>query len=331
MLRACRVARTSFCPLVILGVVSAQAQETSVASIYSRAAVSVAVIISIDENMQPLAYGSGFFVDATGALATNYHVITGAHSIGVRLRGSGEPLLVEGVLAIDTLRDLALLKVPTASVPIPLTIVRPTVGERVIAIGNPLGLESSVSEGIVSGIRQVAGTELYQITAPISPGSSGGPVLNLRGEVLGIATASLGGGQNLNFAVPTGDLDRLRKAATSPRPVPQSTRARLAPRALDNEKPTIRVVDVRGGSYRYWSAVLFNGSQFHIRNVVVRVICWKGQLDVPIGFYDAQVASQYNPIPDDPIPPGLSEEFQFYCREGTTRPEFRILDYVIVR
>ncbi len=316
------------CALGLVSVGSGRAQETGVAAVYGKAAASVAVIISIDQNMQPLAYGSGFFVDATGALATNYHVIARAHSIGVKLRGSEEPILVEGVLAIDTVRDLALLKLPTASVPLALTVVRPTVGERVVAIGNPLGLESSVSEGIVSGIRQVAGTELYQITAPISPGSSGGPVLNMRGEVLGVATASLGGGQNLNFAVPTADLDRLRKTATSPRPVAQSTQARLVRRSPDNESPVIRVVDVQQFP---WSAVVFNGSQFHIKEVAVRVICWKAQLDVPIGYYDAKVAasSVYNENPT-PIPPGLSESFGFICRSGTTRPEFRVLDYVIV-
>lgn len=72
-----------------------------------------------------------------------------------------------------------------------------------VAIGNPLGLESSVSEGIVSGIRRVSEDfELYQITAPLSPGNSGGPVLDAKGDVIGIATSTLENGQNLNFAVP---------------------------------------------------------------------------------------------------------------------------------
>lgn len=312
----------------------ATGQALDVATLYRRAAPSVAVIIATDANMQPLAYGTGFFVDATGSLVTNYHVIQGAQTVAVRLRGSEDLVLVESVLALDTVRDLAVLKVPTArSVPLPLTVTRPVVGERIAAIGNPMGLESTVSEGIVSGIRQMDDYELYQITAPISPGSSGGPVLTARGEALGVATASLREGQNLNFAVPAADVDRLIKAVAAPIPVARATRARLAqPKATETRSTGLRVVDVKLSPLYGSSAVLFNGSQFVIRGVLIRVVCWKTGLDVPVGYLDVTIAKAGDyPVPADPVPPGLSESFEFYCREGTTRAEFRILDYKIVR
>lgn len=76
------------------------------------------------------------------------------------------------------------------------------VGDKVYAVGNPLGLEGTFSEGIVSVLRRAKGSTFIQITAPISPGSSGGPILNSRGEVVGVATATFSRGQNLNFAIP---------------------------------------------------------------------------------------------------------------------------------
>lgn len=315
----------------------AAGQALDVATVYRRAAPSVAVIISTDANMQPLAYGTGFFVDATGSLVTNYHVIQGAQTVAVRLRGSEDLVLVESVLALDSVRDLAVLRVPTArSVPLPLTVTRPVVGERIAAIGNPMGLESTVSEGIVSGIRRFDTYELYQITAPISPGSSGGPVLTARGEAIGVATASLQGGQNLNFAVPAAEVDRLLKTrGPGVIPVARATRAKFVqPKAENTSAAALRVVDVKDEvpysavTSHLWTAVLFNGTQFVIRDILLRVVCWKQGLDVPLGYDDVIVAKQGA---TEPVPPGLSESINFYCRRGTTRPEFRVLDYTIVR
>lgn len=83
------------------------------------------------------------------------------------------------------------------------------VGDEVYAVGNPLGLEGTFSRGIVSGIRQIGSETLFQITAPISPGSSGGPILDTRGKVIGVAMATFKGGQSLNFAIPVAYLKSL--------------------------------------------------------------------------------------------------------------------------
>src|SRR5439155_12805276 len=104
----------------------------------------------------------------------------------------------------DFERDLALLKVAgvkAASLPLG-DAGKMAIGDEVYAVGNPRGLEGTFSPGIVSGIRQTTSETLLQITAPISPGSSGGAVLNRRGEVIGIAVATIREGQNLKFAVP---------------------------------------------------------------------------------------------------------------------------------
>lgn len=201
------------CLLAVLLLLPAQpilAQQVDVARIYERAAPAVAMVLVLDAQGDTIAFGSGFFIDAEGALATNYHVIEGATAIQVS--AGGEPArLVEGVYAADDQLDLAIVKVSGgAPGTLSLSATDPSIGEPVVAIGNPEGFEGTVSEGIVSGIRRwPGGGRRYQITAPISAGSSGGPVLNSFGEVIGIATATWKEGQNLNFAVPSTDLHRL--------------------------------------------------------------------------------------------------------------------------
>lgn len=160
--------------------------------------------------------GTGFGMNEAGWVATNYHVVAGAERITVRGADRAERR-VEEVIAFDAARDLALLRVEP---PFPVLVLdprdRPAVGEPVLAIGNPLGLEFTVSNGIVSGLRTLGAVELLQVTAPISPGSSGGPVLDPHGAVLGISTFTLAKGQNLNFAVPA---RYLRELSRSPRPM----------------------------------------------------------------------------------------------------------------
>ena len=148
--------------------------------------------------------GSGFLVDVGGIILTNYHVMRDARSARVKL-ASGDVYDRVSIVAHDERRDIAVLQVAGFALPtLPLgnsDSVR--IGSSVVLIGSPLGLENTVSTGIVSGRRQEPeGFQLIQITAPASPGSSGGAVLSTSGEVIGIVASQQVAGQNLNFAVP---------------------------------------------------------------------------------------------------------------------------------
>ena len=186
-----------FSTLVAPGFCYATAED-----IYRENNRSTVVIMSYGAKGKPIKSGSGFIVSSDGRVITNYHVVSGAHRVAVRVEG--KELRVEGLLHVDKANDLALLKVAGRS----FTPVRIgssenlTVGSRVYVISSPRGLENSLSEGIISGVRAMGSQKVIQITAPISPGSSGAPVFNANGEVIGIATFVFKESQNLNFARP---------------------------------------------------------------------------------------------------------------------------------
>jgi S1-C subfamily serine protease len=178
---------------------------TAIAKAADGAVVSITML---DINGQPIAQGSGFIISKDGCIVTNYHVIKTGSSAIVKLP-NGAFFPVEGVLAFDKDRDIAVIKAHGEDFrTVPLGDSRRVeVGDEVIAIGNPLSLESTVSNGIISGIRTVReeGRDFLQVTTPISPGSSGGPLFNMDGQVVGITTMYLKGGENLNFAIPIND------------------------------------------------------------------------------------------------------------------------------
>ncbi len=189
--------------------------EEDVPALVRTAAPSLVMVVLRDDTGRQLGTGSGFVVSIDGKVITNAHVIhiAGATEAEARFQ-DGSSYQTQGVVAVDSERDLAIIKLKaTGRVFSPLRLgdsERVQVGQRVIAIGNPLaGLsavntESTVSDGIVSGIRDWPSGKMkvLQITAPLSPGSSGGPLLNTSGEVIGVTFAQLREGQNLNFAVP---------------------------------------------------------------------------------------------------------------------------------
>lgn len=151
--------------------------------------------------------GTGFVISADGRIATNLHVIRGAKEIIVTLL-DGTKIQVEEVAAIDPDRDLAILKVKTQR---ELPTLRlgdsdgVSAGDPVVAIGNPLGVfDYTVSDGLISSVRALsASLTILQISAPISQGSSGGPLFNEQGEVIGVATAIIGEAQNINIGIPS--------------------------------------------------------------------------------------------------------------------------------
>jgi hypothetical protein len=147
--------------------------------------------------------GSGLLVSADGKLLTNYHVVSHSKQATVRLANGDAYDLVE-VIAVDKRKDIAYLKIPAVDMPV-VKLGRSNsveIGQTVYSIGSPLGLQNTLSQGLVSGVREMDGYRLLQISAPISHGSSGGPVFDRNGEVIGIAVLTIEGGQNLNFAIP---------------------------------------------------------------------------------------------------------------------------------
>ena len=182
--------------------------------IFVRASPAVVQVVIQDRNNQPIAFGSGFLINTNGLIATNYHVIEKGHSAHVVL-ADGTIFSVVGVAAYDSGADLAILKVAGQIHAQPLELIGnelPLVGAKVYAIGNPLGLANTLSDGLVSGHQEIPiyPITMIQTTTPISPGSSGGPLVGDNGKVVGVMTVSRLGGQNLNFAVPASHVARLR-------------------------------------------------------------------------------------------------------------------------
>jgi serine protease Do len=173
---------------------------------------------SVVQVRTPGGLGSGFFINEEGYLITNFHVIEGETKISIEVyhqqKGQLERKSYKDVriIAMNKFADLALLKVEDADAPkfapVPLGSADAlAVGERVFAIGSPLGLERTVTEGIVSTkTRQMQGALYLQTTAQINPGNSGGPLFNLRGEVVGVTNMKITFGEGLGFAIPVEQL-----------------------------------------------------------------------------------------------------------------------------
>ena len=211
------------------------------------------VFIDVGEGDQRGA-GTGFIIDGSGLIATNFHVVRGNSSIKVKLFG-GETYKVSHVVGFDPGRDLALIRIDAAR-SLPTVKLgdsdQMSAGDQIVAIGNPLGLDHTVSSGLVSQVRPECTNEMvefalknqkrldelaakaqsrqplteaereeaskllcrqelkyFQISAPISQGSSGGPLFNQAGEVVGVTTAIITAGQNINLAIPTNYLKAL--------------------------------------------------------------------------------------------------------------------------
>jgi tetratricopeptide (TPR) repeat protein len=179
--------------------------EEGLPAVIKRVEPSIIVLLTYDKEGRFLGQGTGFFITQDGDVITNYHVLKGASRADVRT-SDGKMYPVKKVVAEDEEGDLI-----RVSTDIPKEAVQtlsihagfPEVGERIIVIGTPLGLEKTVSDGIVSAVREIPQFgKIIQVTAPISPGSSGSPVVNMNGEVIGVVSFFLAPGQNLNFAIP---------------------------------------------------------------------------------------------------------------------------------
>jgi S1-C subfamily serine protease len=204
-------------------------QAVDVPEIVRAASPSVVTLHVRNEAGDPIGLGSAFFIEPA-VLVTNLHVIRGAASVDAR-RQDGHILPVLGVLGVNDEADIALLQVSPEFASagfLQLSTQLPEVGSRVLVIGAPKGLDHSVSDGLVAALRdEGSGGRLIQMTAPISPGSSGSPVLDVRGKVIGVATLQFREGQNLNFAVPISEVEKVTRSA----PVPLIQWSTIAPTA----------------------------------------------------------------------------------------------------
>jgi len=185
-----------------------ESQKLSPSEIFNQYNEAIVLVRVRDSDGNIVGFGSGFNVDSTGLIVTNFHVIlSGGEYLEIKFPKHGifEDVLIAG-LSIDA--DVALLAIDGKDLP---TVVladtgEPVVGDRIYTISNPEGYVNSLSEGIVSAERYEDGIKFLQITAPISEGSSGGALMNQGGEVIGIVSLSDKLGQNLNFAVDIGEV-----------------------------------------------------------------------------------------------------------------------------
>lgn len=178
---------------------------------------AVVTVIAYNALNEMVYQGSGFFITPGGRFLTNFHVLTSAARAEVRT-AAGQCTPVKGVVAADRDWDLLVAEVEfplegTSSLNISGTV--PEVGERVAVVGSPLGLEQTLSVGVVSAVRRLPDGTYLQISAPLSPGSSGSPVVNMAGEVVGVASLQVSKGQNLNFAVPGSQALALQQGAAA--------------------------------------------------------------------------------------------------------------------
>ena len=319
--------------LMLLQVTSADAQTPQ--EIAKKTFGATVLLVMEDANGQPLSLGSGFFI-GDGEIASNFHVVEGAARGYAKLVGEKIKYDIEGITAVDSERDLVVLKIQAKRLhPLPIGDSDAIqVGEPVYAVGNPQGLEGTFSQGIVSSIREIGSDKLLQITAPISPGSSGGPVLNGAGEVIGVSVATFRSGQNLNFAIPSNYLKTLLAAAGDAKPLAQLNRPQ-AQRSILADLGGRSSEGVVGGQLT-WTYAFADGSyslslRNQLRDNVKNVHCL-------VIFYDAQG----DPIDVDIvhyrglIPAGLAKRVTSSVdasvqklMNSRSRIEFRILDFAI--
>jgi tetratricopeptide (TPR) repeat protein len=249
-----------------------------------------------DRAFKLIGQGSGFLVSEDGLVATNHHVIQNAFFAHVAFP-DGSKYPVEGVAWSQRSCDLALLKIRGRQFP-SLKLAEdalPSVGSKVYAIGNPQGLTNSLSDGLVSGHRQLDDDfTVIQTTAAISPGSSGGPLLSKEGKVVGITTASIQGGQNLNLVVPVrmlkdaikgqGQLQTLASAGGEPLKADDAEKLDEVWAAIEKEdygkalKLLAALQESQKGSAAYWFSVGF--VQAKLGNHELAIDAWRNVIKI---------------------------------------------------
>jgi S1-C subfamily serine protease len=213
----------------------------SAKEIFDLAKPAVVQIATFDGHGAPLAMGSGFFIQSN-TIVTCFHVLKDSASATVTLLDSSESNPITSVLYHDADNDVAIVSVASPSTKF-LTlnkIEQPAIGEKVFVLGNPKGFSGTFSDGIVSALRNDVGKKLIQITAPISPGSSGGPLLSEDGSVIGVVRSTIRNAQNLNFATPVA---AIRTSESSAKPFVEvfGAKASATPTPLSNTNGAVTI------------------------------------------------------------------------------------------
>src|SRR5688572_5513140 len=209
--------RAALAAVALLAAMPAAAQRAP-QEIAAQAQAALLVVEAFDANGEKMGAGTGFVVREDGAFITNYHVVEEAASLRVTAL-NGEPQTRVLVLATDAPRDLVLLQLPGAGMPA-LALgddAQLRTGDAVYVMGNPIGMAGSFAGGMISARREVEGVAMLQVTTPISPGTSGGPLMDAQGRVVGVATLFAEGATAVGLAVPVQYVRGLLAAAGEPR------------------------------------------------------------------------------------------------------------------
>ncbi len=270
----------------ITTVVSAQ----TAAQIAEKALAATVYLEMTDRDGQTLGFGSGFFVEHN-QVATNFQLIEGAAKGTATQVGKTTKYTIEGISATDEQNDLAILEIKGSEVePLPLgdsdTV---KTGEMVHLAGNPQGLEGSFSNDTISNVREKDAQKRFQMTALIAPGNSGGPVLNEKGEAIGVSFMVLEGGQNLNVVIPSNDLKELLARSGGAKPLWQGKQSISAETYLRWGYAKYRLDQYQAAIDDYDAAINLKpdfASAYYFRGTVKRSL---GQYKEAIEDYDTAI------------------------------------------
>jgi tetratricopeptide (TPR) repeat protein len=204
--------------MVLIAGAPPAAADSALTRLVKKIQPAVVTVIVYDAERHIAGIGTGFFISPQGHLITNFHVLAGKYAADVRT-SQGKSYRVKTVLAENKAADIVKLEVDipqNEAAWISVSDRPPEIAERIVVVGSPMGLEQTVSEGIISSVREIPTIgRVFQMSAPISPGSSGSPVVSTKGQVIGIATFQFIQGQNLNFAVTAQQIMALKKFANA--------------------------------------------------------------------------------------------------------------------
>ena len=263
---------------VLLLCITTAAPAQTAEQIAEKALAATVYLEMKDSTGKTLGFGSGFFV-RENLVATNYHVIEGAARGTAKLVGKYTTYTIEGFTATDKINDLALLKVTVYGIkPLPLGMSSDVkIGETVYVAGNPKGLEGTFSDGIISSRRDGYTQERLQMTAPISPGSSGGPVLNRKGEVIGVSVSDHSSldTQSLNFVIPSNYLKKLLDRSRIAKPLQRISHSISAETYFKWGNVKYMLGDYNGAIADYTEAIRLNsdyGNAYYNRGSAKRTL-----------------------------------------------------------